>query len=96
MRWVYARVGITTSTPGSAHHQQYQPLGPVQQQFNKQGALAFVHSDTGDTTNGSDNYLIESQLELTDYPSHSGSGGSSSSGGGSRDARSKGMHSHRV
>lgn len=94
MRWLYARVGITTSAPGSAQ-QQYQPLGP-QQQFNKQGALAFVHCDTGDTANGSDNYLIESQLELTDYPSHCGSGGSSSSGGGSRDVRGKGMHSHRV
>lgn len=86
MRWAYARAGITSpAANSSSSHQQYQPVG----QFTKQGA--FPHSDSGDTANGSEHYLIESQLELADFPSHSGTGGGSS-GGGARDARSKGLH----
>jgi hypothetical protein len=87
MRWAYARAGITSPSANiSSSHQQYQAVGG---QFTKQGA--FPHSDSGDTANGSDHYLIESQLELADFPSGSGSGGGSS-GGGARDVRSKGLH----
>jgi hypothetical protein len=89
LRWVYARAGVTAKVSGtSLAQQQYQPVP----QFTKQGALAVV-SDCGDTANGSDSYLIESHLEMSDYPRHQyNSGSGSSSGGGSRDSRPRGSH----
>lgn len=94
LRWVYARAGITTKADSSSSAQYYQPVGLA----TKQGAIAFVHTDAADSANERDNYLIESQLELADYPSHSGGGSSrshsgagGSSGGGSREAHSRGL-----
>jgi hypothetical protein len=89
LRWVYARAGITAKAAGSGlAAQQYQPVP----HFTKQGALAVV-SDCGDTANGSDSYLIESHLEMSDYPRHhQNSGSGSSSGGGSRDSRPRASH----
>lgn len=85
LRWVYARAGIT-SRAGSSNYQAV-PHFPKQQA----GPLAFMHSDSADTANGSDHYLIESQLEMSDYPTHHSSNGGSSSGSIGRDNR-KGGH----
>lgn len=87
LRWVYARAGITAKSSTNQHYQavpQYPKQGPG-------GAPAFLHCESVDTANGSDQYLIESQLELADYPAHHASS-VSSTGGGARDARSKGVH----
>jgi uncharacterized membrane protein YgcG len=95
LRWVYARAGITTKADSSSSAQYYQPVGLA----TKQGVIAFVHTDADDSANGRDTYLTESRLELADWQSHSGGGSSRShsgagvsSGGGFRDAHSRGLH----
>lgn len=101
LRWVYARAGITSHAPYSSsdishistNQQPYQAVpshtthNPL---FPKQGALAFVHSDSGDTANGSDHFLIESQLEMSDY---AGSGAARGGGGGGSSVSSS-SHGH--
>lgn len=80
LRWLYARIGITSRPIGSSN-QQYQPVP----QHVKQGVLAFVHADCDDVGTES-SHGGGAQLELTDCPSgHSG-------GGETREIKLKGLH----